>query len=135
MKAKAKPGHLQSLTPKQVRFAQAIVSGKNPGQAYREAYATKAPFRSRALEVEASRTARKPHIAAYIAQLQAKLERKAILSRQRSLEILTVIAEEEKQPQPRIAAITQASRMQGYDAPARVEMKVEGSLLWQIRNR
>lgn len=75
-----------------------------------------------------------PKVKAAISAGKAELRRLQILTREESLSILAKIARSPKATnRDRCAALERAARMCGYDQPTRVEMKVEGSLLHQIR--
>lgn len=110
------------LTPKQRAFAENVLAGMTGSEAYRQAYRSR--MTAAALTVEAGRTARLPHVAAYIATKREaqvkKAEATGEMSREFLLSHLRKIIEASK-PADRIRAIAQASRMLGYDAPQKVE--------------
>jgi phage terminase small subunit len=121
------------ITAKQQKFADCILAGNTGSDSYRKAYSTKGDNRSvarRAVELMAN-----PKVEEYLAGVRAKLKKVTILDKQRSLEALTEIANAKKEQltRDRIAAIKQISRMQGFDAPTKIEAKIQGSLLDQIR--
>lgn len=87
------------------------------------------------MSIAAQRTLNYPHVQAYLISERKKISKAQILTRERSLQILRDIAETNAaNKRDKIAAIAQSSRMQGHDAPQKVEVKVEGSLLFRIRN-
>jgi len=125
---------VKALTPRQKAFADAILDGKQPSEAYRVAkYSTNT--NRNVIAVAANRILNNSAVQAYLSAEKKKIARSQILTRERSLQILGNIAEAgSATKRDKIAAIAQSSRMQGYDAPQKVEMKVEGSLLFRIRN-
>lgn len=124
-----------SLTAKQLAFAKGILSGKTGSDAYRSAYATKGTNNS-TIARNAHELSSHPEIIAYIAQERAKLDGEDLLTRKEAVAILAKIAKGKDRGashRDKIAAVTQASKMLGYDAPTKTEVKLEGSLLHQIR--
>ena len=121
------------ITAKQAAFADAVVAGKTGSDAYRESYATRCS--NKVVSVKAAELMANPKVKARIAELQAELKKASILDKQKSLELLSEIAngKGEEKSRDRIAAVKQISRMQGFDAPTQIEAKLEGSLLDQIR--
>jgi phage terminase small subunit len=113
---------LRPLTPKQRAFAENMLAGLTGAEAYRQAYRSR--MTASATTVEAARTAKLPHVAAYIAAKREAQTKKAEatgeMSREFLLSQLRKIIEASK-PADRIRAIAQASRMLGYDAPQKVE--------------
>lgn len=80
---------------------------------------------------------RVPVVAAALAAGRAALAEEDLLSRREAVGILARIAkgkDKRASTRDRIAATAQASKMLGYDAPSKVEVKLEGSLLHKIRN-
>lgn len=125
---------MKPLTPKQQAFADAMLCGAEQSAAYRLAFDTHGSPTT--VAKNASRLRQQPNVAAYIASEQAKLAKKRILTRERSLEVLTGIAERKSaRDSDKIHAIKTAAEMQGYNQPTKIEVKVEGSLLWQIRQK
>ena len=63
----------KKLTPKQQKFVEGIVSGKNPSEAYRQSY--NPPNMSKeAIKVEAQKTLKLPNISLTIEQKKAEIE-------------------------------------------------------------
>ena len=64
---------IKKLTPKQEKFVEGIVSGKNPSEAYRQAYDTETtnPI---TIKTSAQKILRKPYIATTIKEKKAKIE-------------------------------------------------------------
>lgn len=69
------------------------------------------------------------------ADTRAKLTAADIKKEDHLLRLHDFAMSNDLKPRDCIAATTQLSRMTGWDAPQKIEAKVEGSLLWQIRNR
>lgn len=75
------------LTPKRMAFVNAIVSGMNPSEAYREAgYSCR--MGARAVAVEANRLLRNPDISLAVMHGQAEAVKRALWSRETALERL-----------------------------------------------
>ena len=127
----------KNLTAKESRFVEEICLGKSQADAFRAAYGgTAAVHRGDNLGIaeQARRVIRRPHIADAIAARRTKTERRVEWTKAQALERLKQAADQKHHPVA-IAAIAQASKMLGWDAPQKVEVKVEGSLLWQIRHK
>lgn len=112
----------RNLTAKQRAFANLVVSGKEQGVAYREAY--DCPLSSpTTVNKEASRTAALSHVAAYIAELISKEEKSRFLSRERKRELLAEFAENKRaKPSERVKAIEVDNVMTGDNAPQQVNV-------------
>lgn len=128
----------QGMTDKQRRFAEAVLDGMTFADAYRHAYPVSLKWSQDMLSVEASRSAAHPKIRAYVQARQAELRAAAQLNREDLLTALGKIVKRvgkdaNAQATAVVAATAQASRMLGCDAPTKIEMKVEGSLLYRIR--
>lgn len=67
----------KKLTPKQEKFVEGIVSGKNPSEAYREAYDTETT-NPVTIKTSAQKILRKPYIATTIQEKKAKIEEELI---------------------------------------------------------
>jgi hypothetical protein len=106
----------RNLTPKQERFALEYFKTGNASEAYRIAYDSEnmAPetINRKALEVLENGM-----IAARVEHLRAKAETKAILSRDRAMEILANIAEGADKESDRVAALKVAGKWSGWEAP------------------
>ena len=125
------------MTSKQRKFADEVIAGCSYVEAYRRSYSWQG-FSFAALKQEASQLAQNPKVKAYIEQAQAEARAAALLSRDDILTALGKIVKRTGKDQNApaaavVAASTQASRMLGCDAPTKIEMKVEGSLLHRIR--
>lgn len=126
------------MTGKQRQFADHIISGKNQSEAYRLAYPTSRGWAPGVVKREASRSALSPKIKTYIDAGIADAKAAASLTRQDILEamgkIVKRIGKDSNAPATAVvAAGERAARMLGCDAPTKIEMKVEGSLLYRIR--
>ena len=66
----------KKLTPKQEKFVEGIVSGKNPSEAYRQAYNTSA--NNNTIAKEAQKILKNPNITPIIEQKKAKIEEELI---------------------------------------------------------
>lgn len=126
------------MTGKQRLFADHVISGKSQAAAYRLAYPGSGLWKVESVKVEASRVASKPHVKAYIEEAIKEAKAAATLTREDLLlamgKIVKRVGKDANAPATAVVAATQqASRMLGCDAPTKIEMKVEGSLLYRIR--
>jgi phage terminase small subunit len=112
------------LTDKQERFAQAIADGMNQSDAYRAAYDVKEATPKSVNEL-ASKVLSNVKVASRVDQLKAKLEAKALWTRQDSVEALRNIAiDSEARANEIVAAIKELNAMHGYQAPTKSEIAV-----------
>jgi phage terminase small subunit len=124
----------QDLTAQQRKFADAVIGGATGSDAARAAGVTGAP---RYIAERAAKWMANPKVKDAIAKGRAALAEEDLLTRREAVGILARIAkgkDKRASTRDRIAALAQASRMLGYDAPTKVTMKVEGSLLHRIRS-
>jgi phage terminase small subunit len=128
------------MTGKQRAFADHVISGKNLTESYRLAYPASLRWDRHMTKKEAWKTANKPHIKAYIDEAVLEAKQAASLTREDLLlamgKIVKRVGKDANAPATAVVAATQqASRMLGCDAPTKIEMKVEGSLLFRIRKQ
>jgi phage terminase small subunit len=124
-----------ALTAKQLNYAKGVLAGMTSSDAFRASSSTKT-LNSASIARQAHELSTHPEISAYIARERAKLEGEDLLTRKEAVGILAKIAKGKDRGathRDKIAAVTQASKMLGYDAPTKTEVKLEGSLLHQIR--
>jgi uncharacterized protein YfaT (DUF1175 family) len=112
------------LTAKQENFAQAIADGMNQSDAYRIAYDA-SNTKPDVVNVKASQLMANGKVAVRVDQLKAKLEAKALWTRQDSVEALRNIAiDSEARANEIVAAIKELNAMHGYQAPTKSEIAV-----------
>ena len=126
------------MTGKQRQFADLVISGKSQAEAFRQAYPSSLRWNKDNVRKEASRVALSPAVKAYIEAGIADAKAAASLTRADILEamgkIVKRIGKDANAPATAVvAAGERAARMLGCDAPTKIEMKVEGSLLHRIR--
>jgi phage terminase small subunit len=111
---------LGGMTARQKAFADAILAGIGPSEAYRRAgYKVGSP---KVVSVKAQETLRQKVVKAYLAERRDKQEKRNEWTREQMLKTLREIAEDHSSPKAaRTGAIAQASKMLGWDAPAKVE--------------
>jgi len=123
---------VRPLSAKQIAFADFILKGSTGSDAYRGAYNTRGSTRAvarKAVDLVAHKGVR-----VYMATERAKQDKAKMLDRAKSLELLAGIAQSPKATnRDKISAIERTAKMCGYDAPEKMELKVEGSLLYRIR--
>jgi len=114
------------LTAKQEAFAQAVADGMTQSDAYRKAYDTKTKSDKSVNEVSSQLMANLK-VASRVAELRAKLEAKALWSREDSVNVLKQVAklgldsESHAKVADAVNAVQALNKMHGYDAPTKVE--------------
>jgi phage terminase small subunit len=109
------------LTPKQERFALEYFKTGNASEAYRIAYDCQ-KMKPESINRKALVELDKGMIRARVEQLRNKAETKAVLTKERALEILAEIAEQ-GQDKDKVAALKQAGKMNGWEAPTRQQIE------------
>jgi phage terminase small subunit len=125
------------LSPMQAAFVRLVLEGHTQSQAYR--LAGYAPTDTRQTSIKSSQLAATPRIKQALADGRKALADEDVLTRKVMLHALAKIVTRKGRDAKATSrdvtgAIAQASKMLGCDAPTKVEMKVEGSLLHRIRN-
>lgn len=114
----------KKLTPQQLRFADYLVEGMNPKEAYGKAYPNQS-LSPNALAVEASRLKANPKVVAYVDDCLAERRNEALLTRDQKRQILGGIAKKKSAPEAaRIAAIKVDNDMTGDNAPIRIQEEI-----------
>ena len=113
---------MKRLTPKQEKFAREYFRTGNACEAYRLAYDCK-NMKPETIAAEALALTRHPTITPMIDDLRAKAEKKAILSKDRAMEILANIAEGADKESDRVAALKVAGKWSGWEAPTRQQIE------------
>ncbi len=102
---------IKKLTPKQQKFVDNIVSGKNPSEAYRDSY--NPPNMSKeSMKVEAQKTLKLPNISQTIEEKKAKIEQELIYTAKDSFLNLN-FAQEKAIEQGNIQAYLKAEELKG----------------------
>lgn len=121
------------LTGKQRAFAECILNGMRPAQAYREAY--KSNMTPAATSVEAQRTLRVPHVAHFIETERAKMDAAALLTRvEKRKHLATIVRNGKGRAGDRIRAIEVDNAMTGDNAPQKVEVFGLAELMKLVRS-
>lgn len=116
------PNGPRSLTAKEERFCQLLVGGTVSAQAWRQAY-HKPNSTAHNAAVWGSRLTRRPEVAARIADLRGRQEKKVLLTLNDRLGILANIAQSKTvRPADKTRAIDVYSKLAGDHAPERVEL-------------
>lgn len=123
---------MRPLTSKQTAFADRILAGDTGSDSYRDSYNTRGS--NKVVSVKAAELLAHKGVQAYLGTQRAILQKKKIIGMTRSLERLGEIIEgDEVSDSDCIKAIERNAKMQGFDAPEKMELKVEGTLLYRIR--
>ena len=125
------------LSPMQENFVRCVLEGNTQADAYRKA--GYAPCDNQQTAVKASQLAANPRIRKALDEGKKALADEDVLTRKEMLAALAKIVKRrgrdaKASSRDVTGAVAQASKMLGCDAPTKVEMKVEGSLLHRIRN-
>ena len=114
-----------TLTAKQEGFAQAVAGGMNQSDAYRSAY-NAGKMKPDVVNVKASQLAATGKVSVRIAELRKELANKSLWTREQSVAVLKeVVDASDAKHTDRISAITVLNKMQGFDAPLKIENKTE----------
>lgn len=114
----------KKLTPQQLRFADYLVEGKNPSEAYGLAYPNQS-LSPAALKVEAARLKSNAKVVAYVDDCLAERRNESLLTRDQKRQILGGIAKKKSAPEAaRIAAIKVDNEMTGDNAPVRIQEEI-----------
>ena len=114
------------LTPKQEAFAQAVADGMTQSDAFRRAYDT-SNYTDKSVNEKASQLMADVKIKSRVEGLKAKLEAKALWSREDSVNTLKRIVElaldvdGHAKAGDGVNAVQALNKMHGYDAPTKVE--------------
>ena len=101
---------IKKLTPKQEKFVEGIVSGKNPSEAYKQAYDTKQTPKE--ISVDAQKQLKKPNIRLAIQERKAKIEEELIYTAKDSFANLS-FAQEKAIESGNIQAYLKAEELKG----------------------
>lgn len=113
-----------SLTPKQEKFARCIADGMSQAEAYRAAYDA-GKMKAESIYVKASELMSIGNVAVRVQELRAKLEEKAIWTREMSVKALVQaykVAQVQNNASGMSGAIKELNAMHGYNAPKQVEL-------------
>lgn len=100
----------RKLTPRQEKFVEGIVSGKNPSEAYRQAYNTKQTPKE--ISVDAQKKLKSPNIHLAIQQRKAKIEEELVYTAKDSFANLS-FAQEKAIEQGNMNAYLKAEELKG----------------------
>ncbi len=112
---------MTKLTNKQESFAQSIASGMNQSDAYRSAYNT-AKMADKVIWTNASMLANHNKVLIRISELKAALVTKILWTRERSVDVLSKIAEEDiYKGGEKVAAVRELNLMHGFNEPIKID--------------
>jgi hypothetical protein len=113
------------MTPKQEHFARCIADGMTQADAYRTAFNVKPTTKPQSIWDSASKVIANPEVAQRVKELKAKLEEKAIWTREMSVKALVQaykVAQVQNSSTGMAGAIKELNAMHGYNAPKQVEL-------------
>jgi hypothetical protein len=115
------------LTEKQAEFARQIVAGKTQGEAYTLAYLPPDGSKPETVAHLASRVARRPAVAAEIARIRSKIDRRVLVPINERLKLLAeIFTDPVTKSTDRTQAILAYSKISGDQAPDRQELSGPG---------
>ncbi len=110
------------LTAKQEAFAQAVADGMTQADAYRKAYDA-GRMKAETIQQVASRLMADRKVSARAAELRAKIAEKHIWTREKSVRVLSEIADDDESRNPdKVSAIKELNAMHGFLAPSKHEV-------------
>ena len=119
-----------ALTAKQEAFAQGIADGLNQSDAYRSAY-NAGKMKDNVINVAASKLMRDHKVSIRVSELREELANKSLWTREQSVAVLIdVISEGDSKAGDKISAVKVLNEMQGFNAPAKVELS--GAVITRI---
>ena len=114
-----------TLTAKQEGFAQAVAGGMNQSDAYRSAY-NAGKMKDSSINCNASQLMSDAKVAQRVSFLREELANRSLWTREQSVAVLKeVVDASDAKHTDRISAITVLNKMQGFDAPLKIENKTE----------
>jgi phage terminase small subunit len=110
------------LTAKQEAFAQAVADGMTQADAYRKAYDA-GRMKAESIQVNACNLMKNTKVSSRVAELRAKVAEKHIWTREKSVRVLSEIADDEESRNPdKVSAIKELNAMHGFLAPSKHEV-------------
>ncbi len=123
---------LRQLTPKQHAFADALLDGVSPSNAYRRAY--QANGSPRVVSVKAAEVKKHAAVQEYVRHQQDKLDRTIGLTREHKRQLLyQIVMDPDSSPADKIKAIQLDNRMTGDDRSEKAESFGMGDLMALVR--
>lgn len=123
---------IQKKPPKTDRieiFAQAIVDGKTQADAYRAAFPASLKWKADYVYIKASEMAKDQKVLLRVQELRKQMESKELWSRERSISILSEIAESKlEKSKDRITAVDKLNGMFGYNVLKIDHSSTDGSM-------
>lgn len=125
------------LTAKQEAFAQAVADGMTLTDAFKRSYDT-TKYTPKSVNEKASQLMANVKIKSRIEELKAKLEAKALWSREDSVNVLKQVAKLGLDPESHakaadaVNAVATLNKMHGYDAPQQIELQGTGEIRLNI---
>lgn len=112
------------LTAKQEKFAQCIADGMTQADAYRSAF-NAGNMKDATIHKRASELMAGGYVSGRVEELRGKLESKALWTREKSVAVLSDVAEQAR-PGERVSAVKELNAMHGFLAPTKheVDMRV-----------
>ena len=111
-----------ALTPKQEAFAQAIASGCNQSDAYRQAYNASA-MKPQSVQVKASELMKNGNVSVRVDFLRAEVASRGLWTREDSVRTLKDVAQGvDSRAGEIVSAIKELNSMHGFNAPVKHEV-------------
>lgn len=113
---------IEKLSPTRERFAQAVANGMTQSDAYRQAYHVKPTTKPGTIWTASSMLMRLPEVASRVAQLRAKIEKKALWTREDSIRTMMAVISDPDNKQSIINAVKVINDMHGFNAPIKQDI-------------
>jgi spore germination protein YaaH len=115
----------KALTPKQEKFAQLVADGNTQADAYRGAFGQGNQSDKTIIE-KASKQMATANVQTRVAQLKEELAKKALWSREESVEALKTVLTNPDKATDIVSAVKELNNMHGYNAPVKMEIEHRG---------
>ena len=116
---------VETMTPKQEKFAQCVADGMSQAEAYRTAFSVKESTKPETSQANASRLMANSTVSARVAELKSKLEQKGLWTREMSVQALQKamdIAQNQNNAAGLTGAVKELNAMHGFNAPLKHEV-------------
>jgi phage terminase small subunit len=115
---------IRALTPKQEAFAKLVADGSDKANAYRIAY--NSGFSKQGLATKGSETAKRPAVAARIAELKADVRKLELWSKEDSIRALINVINDPDKKSDVVTAVKELNNMHGFNSAT--ELKHTGDI-------
>jgi hypothetical protein len=123
---------MSNLTPKREAFAQNIANGMTQADAYRASFSA-GKMKPETIQQAASRLMANSKVSARVAEFKKALEEKHLWTREKSVKILSQIAEnKESTNSEKISSIKELNLMHGFNAPQQLNINTLNPMVIEL---